>query len=159
MTSSTQIREQFQQLSPLRVLVESPFKASTKQQLNRNLRYARACIRDSVLRGEVPWCSHLFYTQDGILDDRIEEERACGINLGLIWGQLAQVSAVYVDLGISAGMRMGIDDAGNSRRRIVYRGLPFDELARLKITPVAAEDFLAELTVSSIDRLPVWPAL
>ena len=55
--------------------IESPYSASNHEELVRNIRYARACVRDSLLRGEVPFASHLFYTQGGILDDNVKEER------------------------------------------------------------------------------------
>ena len=53
------------------VIVESPYAGDVE----RNERYARACIRDCLLRGEAPFASHLLYTQAGVLDDTIKEER------------------------------------------------------------------------------------
>lgn len=143
----------------LRVLIESPFSAPTKQQIRRNISYARACVRDSVLRGEAPWCSHLFYTQDGILDDTLAAERQRGIALGLSWGQAAQASAVYIDLGVSAGMTYGVAEALREGRPVVCRALPFNELARLKIKPLKLAEFPREIAHLPVDRLPAWPAL
>lgn len=91
-----------------RVILESPYAGD----IERNVEYARACVRDSLLRGEAPLASHLLYTQPGILNDADPVERAHGINAGHAW-LFAQANAmvVYTDLGISPGMRIGIDAA------------------------------------------------
>lgn len=86
------------------VILESPFAGDVEA----NIAYARACVRDSLQRGEAPIASHLLYTQPGILDDDIPAERQQGIDAGLAWRAVAQASVVYVDRGISAGMRYGI---------------------------------------------------
>src|SRR3989344_4270049 len=88
-----------------RVIVESPFAGNVE----RNVAFARACLRDCLMRGEAPFASHLLYTQPGVLNDNIPEERALVINAGLVWGERAEASAVYIDLGISKGMRLGIE--------------------------------------------------
>lgn len=88
-----------------RVVLESPFAGDVEA----NLAYARACIRDSLLRGEAPIASHLLYTQPGILNDDDRNERAHGINAGHAWMyDAAQAVIVYVDRGISGGMEAGI---------------------------------------------------
>lgn len=103
----------------MRVLVESPYAGD----VNTNIRYARACLRDCFLRGELPFASHLLYTQDGILDDDIPEERALGIDAGLAWGESAEKTVVYTDLGISKGMQYGIANAQSLNRPVEYRTL------------------------------------
>jgi hypothetical protein len=35
------------------------------------------------------------------------DERARGISAGLVWGEVADATVVYVDRGISGGMRQG----------------------------------------------------
>ena len=69
-----------------RVILESPYAAATSEIVERNIDYAREALRDSLLRGEAPIASHLLYTQRGVLNDRIPEERALGILAGLSWG-------------------------------------------------------------------------
>jgi len=101
------------------VIIESPFEGNVK----RNIRYARACLRDSFLRGEYPFASHLLYTQPGILNDNIKAERILGIHAGLEWGRFADYVAVYIDLGISKGMRLGIKTARQRGKLIKYRRL------------------------------------
>jgi hypothetical protein len=103
----------------LLVIVESPYAG----EVEKNLAYARACVRDCILRGEAPIASHLLLTQQGILDDTIPEERAMGICAGIEWYRAAGLSAVYVDRGISNGMRMGMAAAMRARVPIEERAL------------------------------------
>ena len=72
-----------------RVIVESPYAGD----IERNLAYARAGIRDCLKRGEAPIASHLLYTQPGILDDDDGEERQLGIEAGLAWIGVADIVA------------------------------------------------------------------
>lgn len=103
----------------IRVVLESPFAGNVSD----NIDYARKCMRDSLLRGEYPIASHLLYTQEGILDDDIPEERKLGIDAGLDWGSLADKTVVYMDYGISKGMKYGIKNAKNNNRPIEYRSI------------------------------------
>lgn len=93
------------------VILESPFAAGNGYTVEQNLEYARACVRDSLSRGEAPIASHLLYTQPGILNDDIPEERSWGIDAGLAWKAVAEGSVVYTDHGISAGMKYGMEAA------------------------------------------------
>jgi hypothetical protein len=63
----------------------------------------------------------LLYTQ--VLDDTMPAARHLGIEAGLAWGQAADLTAVYTDLGISPGMRQGIERAKAEERKIVYRAI------------------------------------
>ena len=101
----------------IRVLVESPFAGDVEE----NIRYARKCMADCFQRGEAPFASHLLYTQPGILNDAIPEERKLGIDAGLIWGSMAEKTVVYVDRGISSGMKYGIANAEAAGRPVEYR--------------------------------------
>ena len=111
----------------LLVILESPYAGlgvSSQGDIEANVHYARMAIRDSLLRGEAPFASHLLYTQDGILDDTVEIEREHGINAGLSWGSVAQKTVVYIDKGISRGMKYGIEKAKKEGRPIEFRSLP-----------------------------------
>lgn len=99
------------------VLLESPLAGD----MEANKRYAREAMRDSLMRGEAPFASHLLYTQ--CLDDTIPEERIIGIEAGLYLGRCADITAVYIDLGISDGMKLGIDRAVREGRPIIYRSI------------------------------------
>ncbi|MBI2105291.1 hypothetical protein HYT56_00465 [Candidatus Woesearchaeota archaeon] len=103
--------------------IETPYSGNSEAEIRKNLLYARACVRDSLMRGETPFASHLFYTQPGILDDDIPQERDMGINAGknLIEALPDIVTVIYQDLGISRGMQYGINRAEQNRRNIEYR--------------------------------------
>lgn len=89
----------------VRTIIESPFAGDVAT----NLRYLRQALRDSLFRGEAPFASHALYTQEGVLDDNIPAERERGIEAGHAWSQAAQKVVVYSDLGISPGMKLGLD--------------------------------------------------
>ena len=99
------------------VIIESPYAG----EVEANVEYARRCVRDALSRGEAPIASHLLYTQPGILNDDMPEERAWGIEAGLAWLKVAEASVVYIDRGISGGMRLGIEAAMKAGITIEYR--------------------------------------
>ena len=101
------------------MIIESPYAGDVE----RHVRYARACLADSLARGEAPMASHLLYTQPGVLDDGDPTQRARGIAAGLAWGRCASATIVYADLGVSRGMHLGIEDARRHGRPIVWRWL------------------------------------
>lgn len=103
------------------VIVESPYAATTPEDVEANVEYARRCVRDSLSRGEAPIASHLLYTQPGILDDNVPSERQWGIDAGLAWRAVAEASVVYTDRGISRGMRYGIEAAESAGIPVEYR--------------------------------------
>ena len=102
-----------------RVLVESPFAGDVEE----NQRYLRLAMRDCLLNhNEAPFASHELYTR--CLDDLVPIERAIGIEAGLCWGAMAEATVVYIDRGISPGMRRGINAAARAGRRIEFRTVP-----------------------------------
>lgn len=123
------------------VIVESPYAGNVWQRW-RNRRYARRCVRECLVAyGEAPIASHLLYTQPGILRDHVPAERQHGIDAGLAWRAVAQASVVYVDRGISAGMKYGI-------RAAVQAGIPvhircMENISSAKLTE--AENLVAEI--------------
>lgn len=90
-----------------RVVLESPYAGD----IERNVAYARLCVRHSLLRGESPVCSHLLFTQEGILDDNDPIERKWGIDAGLAWKCVADLQVFYIDYGWSNGMLYGLEYA------------------------------------------------
>jgi hypothetical protein len=104
---------------PRLVILESPYAGDVEA----NVAYARACVRDSLLRGEAPIASHLLYTQPGVLDDDVPAERQQGIDAGLAWRGVAECSVVYTDRGISKGMEYGIKAAADAGVPVEYRAL------------------------------------
>lgn len=99
------------------VIIESPYAGDVE----RNVEYARAAVRDSLARGEAPIASHLLYTQPGILRDEVPEERQWGVGAGLAWRRVAEMAVFYVDHGWSAGM---------SEARELYREEQFPFVTR-----------------------------
>ena len=102
-----------------RVILESPYSGNVEE----NLKYAKRCMINSLMRGEAPIASHLLYTQ--FLDDSKENERKLGITAGLTWVPVADMSVIYVDRGITNGMVKGIAAAYAAKgyKSIEYRRL------------------------------------
>ena len=126
--------------------LESPYAGDVE----RNVRYARACMADSLARGEYPLASHLLYTQPDILRDDDPAQRNLGIVAGKQWAQFADATVVYTDLGVSKGMRAGIEDADRHGRTVIYRELggrwgTQEMTARQRLVLYAFIDLLAEL--------------
>ena len=99
------------------VLIESPYAGDVAA----NVAYARECLLDSLRSGEAPFASHLLYPQ--VLDDATPHERTQGIEAGLAWGTRADLTAVYVDRGITPGMVLGIERAEREWRPVEYRSI------------------------------------
>jgi hypothetical protein len=83
-------------------------------------------------RGEAPYGSHLLYPQ--VLDDATPEERKQGMEAGFAWADAAEIAgrkdlvheslvAVYVDRGVTDGMRKGIARHERNGMRIEERRL------------------------------------
>ena len=102
------------------VIIESPY-AGDIGEVFRNIAYARAAMLDCFKREEAPYASHLLYTQ--VLDDNDPTERDLGIEAGLWWGDQADATVVYTDLGITPGMTKGIERAQRKGRNVEFRNL------------------------------------
>jgi hypothetical protein len=114
------------------VVVESPFAGGVvklpdgKMHLSRegNVKYARACMHDCLVNhGEAPYASHLLYTQPGVLDDDVPEERRLGIQAGLELSRKADLRVFYVDRGFSSGMRQALRFAVENGQECALRRL------------------------------------
>ncbi len=99
------------------VILESPFSGDVV----RNTEYARACLLDSLRRGEAPIASHLLHTQ--VLDDMRPDERELGIEAGLAWYRVAEKCVVYEDFGMSRGMAEGTARARSHGVPVEFRRL------------------------------------
>lgn len=102
------------------VILETPYAGDVE----RNLRYARACLADCLLRCEAPLMSHLLYTQPGVLDDADPVQRKLGIAAGHAWVPHARAVVLYTDLGVSRGMYEGVDAADACGVNVEVRTLP-----------------------------------
>ena len=102
-----------------RVIVESPYAGD----IEANVAYARACLRDCLARGEAPFACHLLYTQPGVLRDAVPGERQQGMDAGWAWYPAADACVVYTDRGISPGMQDGIARAQAAGKPVEFRAL------------------------------------
>lgn len=105
-----------------RVIIESPYAMSDDAGIARNAAYAHEAMLDSLSRGEAPFASHALYPL--VLDDKDPAQRKLGMEAGFAWGEVADLSAVYSDLGVSPGMLEGIRRAELAGRPIEYRWIP-----------------------------------
>lgn len=111
-----------------RIVLESPYAGDVA----RNRAYLNACIADACRRGESPYASHKMLTDS--LDDTGEHERRQGIEAGLVWGEMADYIVLYVDLGISPGMRLAENYYLSKGKEVKHRALPAAALVALGIT-------------------------
>lgn len=120
------------------VVVESPFAGDVEA----NLAFAHRAIGDCLDRGESPIASHVTLTT--ALRDAVPEERERGIEAGLAWLRVATLSAIYIDRGVSSGMRRGFVRALSLGVRVEVRALGW--------VPRRERDLaLAELGVSAVE--------
>ncbi len=101
------------------VQLESPLAGPDDQTRRLNLEYAVRCLKNALLRGEAPFAGHLLYPL--CLDDLKPAERAAGILAGFAVMERTDLTAAYIDRGISPGMRLGIAEAERLGHRVVYR--------------------------------------
>lgn len=99
-------------------------QAKRRDEYAHNERYLAAAMADCLNRGESPYASHRVLTMPGVLNDEVPEQRQAGIMAGFAWRRAATRTVVYTDLGISRGMRAGLDDAWMFNHPIEFRSLP-----------------------------------
>jgi len=119
-----------------RVVVESPYKGNIKL----NEIYGEFCLHDCLVNyNESPYASHLLYTRRYVLRDHIPEERKLGINAGFVWRESADYTVFYIDLGITDGMQLGIDDCDEKGKGYSIRKIS-DEIWNAFIYACIAND-------------------
>ena len=104
----------------MRVCIESPLRGDVA----RNVTYAELCMLDALERGEAPFLGHLLYPR--VLDDERTAHRDAGIAAHLAWLEVADLVAVYEDLGVTSGMRAAIDLAARIGKPYVMRSFGVD---------------------------------
>lgn len=95
----------------LTVIIESPYAADTAAGVARNLRYLRACIAYCLSQDAAPYASHGLYTQPGVLNDKVPEERKKGMRAGFSIAKKLDERWMFIDLGITDGMLRGEESA------------------------------------------------
>ena len=113
------------------VILESPYRGKNTAGMARNIRYTKLCCREAFLRyAKVPFASHLLYPQ--MLDEFTVVERRLGIQGNFIWTDFCQSVVVYIDLGMSPGMQLAVDNATAKKKEIIFRNLYKPWLALVK---------------------------
>ena len=106
-----------------RVIIESPYAGN----IPVNEIYGELCMNDCLVNhNESPYASHLLYTRTFVLRDDHPEERKLGIEAGFYWREVAEQSNFYVDLGMTDGMKLGIEDCEKKGKPYKIRRLPDD---------------------------------
>ncbi len=103
------------------VCVESPYAANEEYTVKQNIEYAKRCVLDCIALREIPFASHLLYSQ--MLDDTKRIERALGIHMGYQWMLCCDKVVVYIDHGISEGMQAAITFAYSNSMFVERRKL------------------------------------
>lgn len=108
---------------PLRhlVLVVTPYTSEDVALVPRQMAYAKACMQDSIGRGEAPYNGPLLYTQ--FLNDRQTHEHDVGMLSTLSWMNACDLVVVYSDYGLTSNMQTIINQARIRMKRIEYRVL------------------------------------
>lgn len=108
-----------------RVCVESPLRGDYE----RNVLYADACMQDCLERDEAPFLGHLLYPR--VLNDAEHAHRRRGIDAHLAWLRAADRLVLYIDLGVSSGMREAVRVAEELRLPVAARTLGLGWMERI----------------------------
>lgn len=122
---------------PQFVVIESPYAGN----IDLHTEYARAAMADSLGRGESPYVPHLLYTQPGVLDDNVPDERQQGMAAAEAVRPLAASTVFYVDLGMSPGMQAALEAAqalSDTGHTIEFRRVPGWEITNDEIAQTLA---------------------
>jgi len=115
------------------VLLETPSSGNENSTIYE--KYAKACLRDSLLRNEAPFSAYLLYKQPGIISEDSSIEKTRSIEAELSWSKVCSKVVVYNDYGISYDMKKNIENALKEKDHIVeYRSLgdPFFKPTRIR---------------------------
>ena len=109
-----------------RVVIESPYKGDNVG-MRVNEIYGELCMHDCLVNyNESPYASHLLYTRKYVLRDWVPEDRKLGIQAGFFWRDVSEKTVFYTDLGMTEGMKMGIEDCKEKDKPYEVRRLPDD---------------------------------
>lgn len=102
------------------VIIESPWAGLGAGE--RALSYLRQCLRDSLSRQEIPWASHAMLAHTRALYEEDADQRLEGLEVNREMIRCySSFIALYVDHGISPGMRMAQRWAAMHGKKIVER--------------------------------------
>ena len=92
-----------------RVFICSPYRAATKEDLARNIAYAKELTANAISEGSAPFTPHLYLPQ--VISDACVTMRKTGISVGLRFLETCTEIHVGARYGITAGMREEIRHA------------------------------------------------
>lgn len=103
------------------VMIECPY--GTEDPAKRELyeRYAKMCLKDSLRRGEAPFAGQMFYAK--LLNTHVAPEKDVGLVSHMSWIAVADIVAIYTDLGISPSMQIAINVATIKNRQMRFRSI------------------------------------
>lgn len=102
------------------VCIESPLAGD----IETNTAYARACLFYCLQRDVAPFASHLLYTQ--VLDDQSQDDLKRGMKAGFAMGDQCDERWVFIDRGVSSGMKAAITRAERLRQPTYEKSLGDD---------------------------------
>ena len=106
-----------------RVIIESPYAGN----YDLNEAYAELAMHDCLVNhNESPYASHLLYTRRFVLRDDVPTDRRLGIAAGFEWRNVAEKTVFYTDLGMTPGMKQGLQDCKDKMNPYAVRKLPDD---------------------------------
>lgn len=104
-----------------KVIIESPYAGN----YDMNEAYAELAMHDCLVNyNESPYASHLLYTRRFVLRDYVPGDRKLGIAAGFEWRNAADKTVFYEDLGMSDGMKEGLQDCKDKGKPYAVRKLP-----------------------------------
>ncbi len=115
------------------VILETPYRGDgSAEAIAKNKAYLNKCILDCLRRGETPYASHQMLTE--ALDDAVAEERKKGMGAGFAMHPAIPRSRVYIDEGVSSGMRDGVRNMLTAvRGDSIFRRLGSENLLSLVV--------------------------
>ncbi len=126
------------------VILESPYGG----EVALHLRYARAAMRDCLLRNESPHAAHHLYSAPGVLRYEYAEEHELGAQAKYAWRRFALKTVFYADLGWSDEMvhsrNVCTRDGWDYEVRFLPQGWLTEQLER-EAAGEALEDWLKSL--------------
>lgn len=101
------------------VILESPYTATSELEAKKYEEYAHIALDDSLYRDEAPFAVHILYKH--LLETKVPCTTGRAISAGRAVLAMSNYMAVYVDYGVSEGMRLSISAARTYGIDVKYR--------------------------------------
>jgi hypothetical protein len=132
------------------LIFESAFRAETSEEEALNIEYANSCALSVLNGGNIPYGSHIKYTN--FLRDANKHERTVGI----VFGKLEEITIPYVSVffqrGISFGMIKGLELHTYLNKHVFISGLKAWPENKIMLSPEDANQQIQnEIVIPQID--------